>query len=404
MISGALRGSFSRGNALAFVVLFGFTSMFGDIVYEGARSISGPYLAVLGASATTVGIVAGLGELVGYSLRVVFGYLSDRTHRYWPITISGYTLTMVAVPLLAVAGHWQVAAVLLVLERLGKAIRTPARDAMLSHATSEMGRGWGFGLHEALDQVGATIGALFVAAALVTSDSYRLGFALLAIPGALALGTLMSARLLYPAPHELETASPPLTPRGFPRRYWVYLAAVALVAAGYTDFPLIAFHFREESTIRESFIPLYFAVAMATDALAALVFGWLFDRVGLGILMAVSLLSALFAPLAFLGNAPVALLGVALWGVGFGAQESIMRAAIAPMVSIQRRGTAYGIFNTGYGLFWFMGSALMGVLYDLSLPALIVFSSAMQLASVPMLYWVSKLTSVSPPTDQRGGK
>ncbi|MGE0599921.1 MAG: MFS transporter [Dehalococcoidia bacterium] len=397
-IAARLRGNLSQRNAVAFVVFLGFVSMFGDIVYEGARSISGPYMAVLGASATTVGIVAGLGELVGYSLRVVFGYVSDRTRRYWPITLAGYSLTMVAVPLLAVAGHWQVAAVLLVLERLGKAIRTPARDAMLSHATSEMGRGWGFGLHEALDQVGATIGALFIAAALAASDSYRIGFALLAIPGALALATLISARLLYPAPQELEAPAPPqLMAQGFPRHYWVYLVAVALVAAGYTDFPLIAFHFREEATLRESFIPLYFAVAMAADALATLVFGRLFDSLGLGILMLVSLLSALFAPLAFLGNAPVALIGVALWGIGLGAQESIMRAAIAPMVSAQRRGTAYGIFNTGYGISWFLGSALMGILYDLSLPAVIVFSSAMQLASVPVLFWVARLTSVTAP-------
>ncbi len=150
----------SKRSALTFVILLGVVSMFGDIVYEGARSITGPYLAVLGASAAAVGIVAGFGELVGYGLRLVSGYISDRTQRYWPITLLGYGLTVVAVPLLAVAGRWELAALLIILERTGKGIRTPARDAMLSHATTQMGRGWGFGLHEALDQVGATIGAM----------------------------------------------------------------------------------------------------------------------------------------------------------------------------------------------------------------------------------------------------
>ncbi|NPV07634.1 MAG: MFS transporter [Anaerolineae bacterium] len=387
----ALPGLTGR-TALTFVVLLGVVSLFGDIVYEGARSITGPYLALLGASAAAVGIVAGFGELVGYGLRLVFGYISDRTQQYWPITLVGYGLTVVAVPLLALAGRWEVAALLIILERTGKAIRTPARDAMLSHATAKMGRGWGFGIHEALDQMGATVDALFVAGALAARDSYQAGFAALLVPGVLALVTLLVARLLYPAPRDLEVASPPLTTHGFPRAFWLYLTAVALVAAGYADFPLVAFHFQKQAVVRGSVIPLYFALAMATDALAALVFGRLFDRIGLGILMAVSLLSALFAPLVFLGGASVALVGVALWGIGLGAQESIMRAAVAPMVAANRRGTAYGIFNTGYGLFWFLGSALMGVLYDVSLAALVIFSSAMQLASVPLLLRVSRET------------
>ncbi|HMM42855.1 MAG TPA: MFS transporter [Thermomicrobiales bacterium] len=385
-----LSSGLTQRTALTFVILLGVVSLFGDIVYEGARSITGPYLGVLGASATVVGITAGLGELVGYGLRLVSGYVSDRTQQYWPITLLGYGLTVVAVPLLALVGRWELAAALIIVERLGKAIRTPARDAMLSHATARMGHGWGFGVHEALDQVGATTGALFVAAALAARDSYETGFAVLALPGVLVLTTLIAARLLYPRPQDLERATPPLTTGGFPRVYWLYMAAVAVVAAGYADFPLIAYYFQQERVLSSSVIPLYFAVAMAADALAALVFGRLFDRIGLRVLMVVSLLAAFFAPLVFLGGASLALLGVALWGIGLGAQESIMRAAIAPMVSTQRRGTAYGVFNTGYGLFWFLGSALMGILYDLSLPALIVFSTGMQLASIPLLLWVGR--------------
>ncbi|HEX9371654.1 MAG TPA: MFS transporter, partial [Roseiflexaceae bacterium] len=231
----------AKGTALRFVVLLGVVSLFADMTYEGARSITGPYLAVLGASATVVGIVAGFGELIGYGLRLVSGYLSDRTGRYWAITLVGYAVNMLAVPLLALAGNWEIAALLMIAERTGKAIRTPARDAMLSHATSEMGRGWGFGLHEAMDQIGAVLGPLIVAAVLYVRGDYQTGFALLLIPALLALGVLVAARLLYPHPRDLEVDVPAPATRGFPRVFWLYLAAVALIAAGYADFPLIAY-------------------------------------------------------------------------------------------------------------------------------------------------------------------
>jgi len=378
----------AKGTALKFVVLLGVVSLFADMTYEGARSITGPYLAVLGASATVVGLVAGFGELIGYGLRLVSGYLSDRTGRYWAITLVGYAVNMLAVPLLALAGNWEIAALLIVAERTGKAIRTPARDAMLSHATSEIGRGWGFGLHEAMDQIGAVLGPLIVAAVLYVRGDYQTGFVLLLIPALLALGVLVAARLIYPHPGELEVDIPAPATRGFSRVFWLYLAAVGLIAAGYADFPLIAYHFEKAATVSASWIPIFYAIAMGVDALAALVFGWLFDRFGLTILVVVALLSALFAPLVFLGGFALALLGMALWGIGMGAQESIMRAAIAGMIPPDRRGTAYGVFNTGYGVFWFAGSALMGVLYDRSLPLLIVFSVIAQLAAIPLLLLV----------------
>ncbi len=378
----------AKGTALKFVVLLGVVSLFADMTYEGARSITGPYLAVLGASATVVGLVAGFGELIGYGLRLVSGYLSDRTGRYWAITLVGYAVNMLAVPLLALAGNWEIAALLIVAERTGKAIRTPARDAMLSHATSEIGRGWGFGLHEAMDQIGAVLGPLIVAAVLYVRGDYQTGFVLLLIPALLALGVLVAARLIYPHPGELEVDIPAPATRGFSRVFWLYLAAVGLIAAGYADFPLIAYHFEKAATVSASWIPIFYAIAMGVDALAALVFGRLFDRFGLTILVVVALLSALFAPLVFLGGFALALLGMALWGIGMGAQESIMRAAIAGMIPPDRRGTAYGVFNTGYGVFWFAGSALMGVLYDRSLPLLIVFSVIAQLAAIPLLLLV----------------
>ena len=380
----------SASAALRFVVFLGVVSLFADMTYEGARSITGPFLAVLGASATVVGIVAGFGELVGYGLRLVSGYVADRTQRYWAITLCGYAMNMLAVPLLALAGRWEVAALLIVAERTGKAMRNPPRDAMLSHATTQIGRGWGFGLHEALDQIGAVLGPLVVAGVLAMKGDYRTAFSTLLISAMLALGVLIAARISYPKPREFETVAPDVKETRFPRVYWIYLVAVALVAAGYADFPLIAYHFQKASILSADWIPLSYAVAMGVDALAALLFGRLFDRIGLSILVVVSLISALFAPLVFFGGFTLALLGMACWGVGMGAQESIMRAAIAGFVPANRRGSAYGIFNAGYGLFWFLGSALIGVLYDTSITWVVAFSVAMQLASIPVLLLVRR--------------
>ncbi len=374
----------SRRNAVGFVVLLGVVSLLADTTYEGARSVTGPFLAALGATGTAVGFVAGFGELTGYALRVVSGVLSDRTKRYWAVTMVGYGINLLAVPLLALAGRWEVAAALMIGERAGKALRTPARDAMLSHATSALGRGWGFGLHEAMDQAGAVAGPLLVALVISTRGGYRVAFAALLVPALLALAVLAAARFLYPRPQELEVRPPQISTKGFPRVYWLYLAAVALVAAGYVDFPLIAYHFQKSAGVPPVLIPVLYAIAMGVDALAALVFGWMFDRLGLRTLALVSLLSAAFAPLVFLGGFAAACAGMALWGIGMGAQESVMRAAVAGMAPHDRRGTAYGIFNAAYGLMWFLGSALMGVFYDVSLRALIVFSVATQISSAPL--------------------
>jgi len=375
-----------------FVILIGVVSLFSDMTHEGARSIMGPFLALLGANATVVGIVAGLGELVGYVLRLPSGYITDRTGRYWTTTIIGYIINMLAVPLLALAGSWEVAAFLIILERAGKAIRNPARDAMLSHATLKVGRGWGFGLHEAMDQIGAMLGPLIVAAVLYFKGTYRTAFATLLIPAILTIGVLVIARMLYPHPRDLESTAPKIETKGLSRVYWIYLAAMALNAAGYADFPLIAYHFQKASTVSGDWIPVFYAVAMGVDAAAALIFGRFFDRKGIPILVISVLMSVSFAPLVFLGGFYPSLIGMALWGVGMGAQESIMRAAVAEMVPVNKRATAYGIFNTGYGVFWFIGSALMGIFYDFSIPFLITFSVVTQLASVPLLLMVKRVS------------
>ncbi|CDZ77017.1 Major Facilitator Superfamily protein [Legionella massiliensis] len=380
----------TKSKALRFVLFLGFVSLFADMTYEGARSITGPYLALLGANAAIVGFVAGFGEFIGYALRLFSGYLADKTGRYWTITIIGYAINLLAVPLLALTNHWWTAAILIISERAGRALRIPARDAMLSHAGPKIGMGWVFGLHEAIDQIGAMLGPLIIALILYYQGSYQQGFAILLIPALIALTLLTRARWLYPHPHELEAHQDNLDPQGMKNAFWLYLLGASLIAAGYADFPLIAYHFQKTGLLSPVWIPISYAIAVGLNSLTAPLFGHLYDRKGFIVLIIVSLLSTFFAPLVFLGNFHQALLGIILWSTGVGAHESLMRAIVANMTPKEKRGSAYGIFNTGFGIFWFLGSFAMGLLYDKSIPLLVGFSIAIQLLALPLLWLVKK--------------
>ena len=375
-----------KRSALRFVLLIGIVSLFADGTYEGARSIAGPYLAVLGASATLVGIIGGFGELLGYGWRLVSGRFSERTGRFWPVTLFGYVIQMSSVPLMALAPNWLVFGLLVVMERLGKATRNPPRDVMLSHAGKQLGGyGWVFGTHEALDQLGALLGPLAVAVVLAAHGSYKVAFATLLVPAVICVSLIFTARIMYPKPEDLEPAPPPnVESKGLPRIFWIYLAGAVLVAAGFADFSLIAFHFQKTDGIPTTWIPVFYSIAMAVSGTGSLVFGRLFDRVGLKILIPLTIISAASTPLVFFGGFWLALLGSALWGLGMGVHESIIPAAVATMVPQQRRPSAYGIFTAGYGIFWFIGSVLLGILYDVWLPAVVILSVALQLIAIPI--------------------
>lgn len=383
-----MREQVAMNKATRFVILMGIVSMFADMTYEGARSITGPYLGTLGASAAVVGFVAGLGEFLGYGLRLLSGYFSDRSGRYWPIAIVGYIINLAAVPLLALANHWWIAGLLIIVERAGKGIRVPARDAMLSHAAHRMGMGWGFGLHEAMDQAGAMTGPLLVAFLLYLQGQYAYCFAALLFPALVSLAFLFFSRSQYPDPKALEEPGPGIVLIPFNKNvaFWVYLAGASLVALGYADFALIAYHFEKINLLSPLMIPVTYACALGANIVMAPLLGHLYDKKGFIILVSVTLMASFFAPLVFFGTAPYAMAGTVLWGIGMGAQGSLMRAIIAHLVGKEKRGSAYGIFNAVFGLFWFIGSALMGVLYDISLLSLVVFSMSAQLLALPVLW------------------
>ncbi len=378
-----------------FIVLIGIVSLFADMTYEGARSITGPFLATLGASATIVGVVAGLGELLGNALRLVSGWVADKTQKYWTITFTGYFINLLAVPLLALAGSWQMAAVLMILERTGKAIRKPARDAMLSNATSSVGHGKGFGVHEALDQIGAVSGPLIVSVVFFFSKDYHHSFAALFIPALLALSVLAVARINFPNTKVLEVSDQTKKAITSKRFYWIYLIALSLIGAGFADYSLIAYHFDKSGQVMAEWIPAMYALAMGVDALAALLLGKLFDKYGIRILIFSTIISLLFAPLVFQGNLYTAIAGMICWGVGMGAQESIVSAMLATILPAGKRATGFGVFYAVFGVAWFLGSALMGWLYDVSITWLILFSMIIQLAAIPFFI---KLTTLKTKT------
>ena len=371
--------------AFRFVLIVGIVNFFADMTYEGARSIVGPFLGSLGATATIVGFVAGLGEMLGYGLRSVSGYFADKTRQYWALAFAGYAINMLAVPALALAGNWPLAAALVVAERTGRAIRKPAMDSMLSHAGHSIGHGWVFGLNEALDQTGATLGPLITAWVLYRREGYHHAFAVLLISALLCLTVLFVAWFLHRQPHELEERSTaPMAGKGFPKIFWIYLAAGALIAAGFADFSLIAFHFQKTAIVPQGLVPVFYAVAMATGAVSGLILGKLLDKLGLPILFVAFSLPAFFAPLVFLFGFKLALLGMVLWGMGMGAQDSCLKALLSMVIPPDKRSTAFGLFDTGFGIAWFAGSAIMGLLYDKSIPTLIFFSVVLQLLALPV--------------------
>jgi len=372
--------------ALAFVVFLGLVSLFADLTYEGARSITGPFLASLGASSLVVGLAVGLGEFAGYAVRLLSGLVADRTRRYWLLTFCGYAINLGAVPALALASRWEWAVALMVLERLGKAIRSPARDALLSQATAVTGHGKGFGLHELLDQIGAVAGPLVVAWALAKGGSFGQAFLVLGIPAAASLGTLAVARAVYSPKPESEKAptsqssSLPLSPQ-----LRVVLVFVALHLLGFAHFQLVAYHCQVNGIFPTASIPVLFALAMAVDGLLALPVGMLFDRVGLGSLRVGAVLAVPVTALTFSAAPWAAALGIALWGAAMAIQETILKAAIAATSPQEGRGFAFGLYHAVAGCALFAGNTLFGVLYPAGYWPLLAFSATAQLAALGVL-------------------
>ena len=374
-----------KKTAFTLIILFGLVSLFSDITYEGLRSVIGPYLALLGASGFAIGVVTGAGEFVGYALRLLSGAISDRTRSYWLITWIGYCLNLMAVPLLAFATRWEFAAALLIVERLGKALRTPSRDALISYAAHQTGRGIGFGIHEAMDRIGGLLGPLLIFFVELSGGSLKFSFLLLGIPALFSLGCLSLAQKSYSSSEQLEPSSRADSDARFPKIFWIYLGAVSLIALGFINYPLLAYFFMKRLSVES--IPLFYALAVIASAVASLILGKLYDRWGMKVVFFASFLSPFFVPLVFSSHIAF---GMILWGIGWGSQGSILRAAVSRWISKERRATAYGILNFALGIFSFLNGAIVGFLIDRSFVAMILFSLIAQFLALPLLYLVGR--------------
>ena len=400
-------------SAMIFIILFGIVSLFSDMTHEGASSIRGAYLSLLGASAGAIGFVSGLGELVGYSMRYVFGRLTDKTKHYWSMTIAGYILDVLAVPALALVGEhgWVAACGLLIVQRMGKAIKKPAKDTIMSFAASREGVGKSFGIQEVLDQIGAFLGPMLLYLVMLlkteggTLKIYSTCFAVLAVPGAITIILLLATKHYFPNPEQFEPEEKEFVPFKMKKEFVFYIAGISLFAFGFIDYSLIIMHVsktyaglgaqlaKTSSLVNGGTLPLLYAGAMLVDAAAALIFGLMYDKNGVRALAISTIISAPFAIFVFgMNSVPALLFGIALWGVGMGAQESILKAAVTKMVPKSSRATGYGVFECSFGVFWFLGSWLLGVLYDISITAMIAVSVAAQLAAIPLYIASDRLT------------
>lgn len=359
-----------RRDAALFLMFVGVIALFSDFVHEGARSIYGNYLNAIQVSAFVIALTAGLGECLGQALRSVTGVIADKTKKYWLMMFIGYAVNLLSIPLLYFidASFWQIAIVLILLERVGKAIRAPAKSALVSFTTPHLGAGKAFALQEVLDQFGAVLGPIFVYFILQAKggsvNGYQTAFGLLGIFAVVTLGLLLLARVKYPHPDQFEQKSVVSGFKGDPA-FLLYMGAIVLIALGFIDFPLISVHLELEGSLSPTVLPLLYAFAMAIDAVAAIVFGILFDKIGVKSLMIAIAISAPFAPLVFLFDSSwVQIAGLVLWGIGMGAQESVLKSVIATLVPKDKRATAYGIFYAVFGISWFVGSTIIGAFYE----------------------------------------
>lgn len=380
--------------AFNFVLTMGVVNLFGDMTYEGGGAINGQFMATLGASAAVVSITAGLGEFLGYSLRPLAGYIADGTGRYWLITFIGYTINLLAVPAMAFTGNWQVAAFLILAERIGRAIRKPTVEAMLSYTTGKHGKGWVYAVNTALDETGATLGPLIMALVLLLHGDYRTGYALLLISSVLALGALTVARINFPVPSRLEERRT-APAGGFSRSYWLYMVAAACFAAGLISYELVAYHLATAKVVTEQWIPGFLAFSTGCGVIASLVLGKLYDRAPLPTLLVAVVLSSLFSPFAFYGDLPWVLAGMVFWGIGYATQDTLFKAVVAGLLPEGKRNLAFGLFYSAYGAGWLIGSVATGLLYERSRVALVAFAVLAQLISLP-LFVIAKRQERSP--------
>lgn len=387
--------------ALSIVIMFGIISMLGDMVHESARSVNGQYLSLVGVTAAQIGLVYGIGEFLGYALRLLAGSLLDRTGKHWLFMFIGYGLHIV-IPFMGVTQNWNFLLVFILLERIGKALRSPAKDTILSGVSeNQVGLGFAFGLQEALDQIGAFVGPLIFTAVFYILgkngiNEFQMGYQLLVIPFIILMLFLafvyrkFTTNNLRPVPPK-GVASNRLQPV-----FWIYSIFTFFAAFGLLNFSLIGYHLKVQGIVSDAMIPILYAGAMAVDALIAVVIGKMYDRLkvstgkktgGVSILFIIPAMTFALPLLTLSHSVVLIVIGMVLMGIVLGTHETIMRSAIADLTPFHKRGLGYGLFNTFYGLALLLGSSLMGYLYDLNQTNLIIMLAILSEAIALILFF-----------------
>lgn len=379
---------------IRFILLMGMVSLFADMVYETARGVMGPYLGFLGANAFAIGLIFGVGEFLGYFLRIVAGVIVDKTKKYWSFVFIGYG-AIISIPLLAFANYWLLAGTLILLERIGKALRAPAKDTILSLYSKNIGKGLTFGIHETADQIGAVVGPILFYIFLAIGLGYKTSFLILAVPFVFVILSLILSRL-YVGRISVDVSKETHVSNGNNKLdVYVYLVFVFLTSLGFVSFPIISYHAVNVKLLNDTFVPLIYSLVMILDAMVAIPIGILYDRIGVKIMAVLPILITISVGFGLSNSLVLLVIGLILWGVIMSAYETIVRAYIGDNVSLGDRGKFYGIFNTVLGISFAIGNSVVGYLYDISISLIIYLVVLVEIFALLLVLIVSIIKSRS---------
>ena len=341
-------------------------SLFTDIASEMTYPLLPLFLSsVLGASATAVGGIEGAAESTAALLKLASGWWSDRVTRRKPLVLAGYAIASIIRPLIGLARSVSQVLAIRVTDRIGKGIRTSPRDALIADSVDASIRGRAFGFHRAGDHAGAVIGPLIAFALLRWAGlELRTVFLLTAIPGALAVATLIFGVREVPraAPAKGEKADL-RTPLG--RRFWAYLGVLFLFTLGNSTDAFLLLR-AGQLGVAPALVPILWALLHVVKSSSSTPGGILSDRFGRRPLILAGWF--LYAAVYFaFGRAQAqwqAWALFAVYGVYFGLTEGVEKALVADLVAPERRGAAFGWYNLAIGVGALPASLLFGVLWD----------------------------------------
>ncbi|KPJ60926.1 MAG: hypothetical protein AMJ46_04335 [Latescibacteria bacterium DG_63] len=366
------------------VYRLGFVSLFTDLSSQMIYPLIPAFLEGLGATKLLIGLIEGVAEGTASLVRMIAGALSDRLGKRKSFVFVGYSLSTVVRPFLFFANHWLVVFAVRFLDRVGKGIRTPARDALISDSVDPSRKGYGFGFHRGMDRLGAAFGPLLALLVLYLSDgNLRLVFLLSAVPAAVAVSVIGKVREIAPVREAAGRLREKRRILGRP--FVLFVLVIVIFTLGNSSNAFLILKAREVG-LSVAGIPLIWLTYNLVCSISSPLLGRFSDRVGRRpvILLSFLVYSAIYAGLGFSSTVPAVWLLFACYGLYYGLSEGIFRAYIADLVESDKRATAYGLFNTAVGITLVPASLIFGALWD-------VFSSGVAFLTAAGLALVAAL-------------